>query len=179
MTKSGTDILVAMILIAISVFWCSYVVATIPPGTGAGDVGPRAFPLLLGILLGILALGLMLYRLAYRQSNLSDQTASPGMFDNDASSAIPQSNLKKHSRVDWLMQALTLVLIAGFGFALEKIGFVLATMLIVVLVMVLCLQDRKPLRIIAMSVGVTFVCWLIFGQILDIPLATGTWINLG
>jgi len=45
--------------------------------------------------------------------------------------------------------------------------------------MLFCTNDRSPLRIGAMSVGVTFACWLIFGKILGVYLATGSWINLG
>ncbi|WP_018701446.1 tripartite tricarboxylate transporter TctB family protein [Amorphus coralli] len=163
MIRNQKDILSGVILLSLAIFWCAYVVQSIPAGTGGADVGPRAFPLLLGTLLGILALGFLVSRL-FERRRLRAETEAPNEL------AAPR---------EWPALAMIFFLLLAYGWAMQKTGFVLATAAVVALTMILILRDRSPVRITAMTFGLTFGCWLIFGQILDIPLATGTWISVG
>jgi hypothetical protein len=69
--------------------------------------------------------------------------------------------------------------IALYGYLLEKIGFVLATPIVVLLVMIVSLRVRSIPKLLGMSLGLTVGCWLIFKKILGIYLANGIWLNLG
>ena len=53
MSEKKRDVVTGMLLLTLSLVWMLIVWRTIPPGTGGGDVGPRAFPLLLGALLAV------------------------------------------------------------------------------------------------------------------------------
>ncbi|MEQ3626763.1 MAG: tripartite tricarboxylate transporter TctB family protein [Celeribacter sp.] len=214
MNRQTKDIATASLLIAIAAIWCGMVWQTIPPGTGHGDVGPRAFPLLLGVMLGLLGAGMLALALqrradpatraeaarrradavaaaqAYvrRDAGVRERSApeaaarlapaeAPMNSTPDAASSDAEEQAGR--RAELIMLALTLGLLALYGFAMQKVGFTLATGLCVLAAMVLILRDRSVLRVGLMTVGITFGCWLLFGQILDIPLARGSWISLG
>ena len=159
MTESRNDVAVGGILLALSLVWTGVVWWTIPPGSGEGDIGPRAFPLYLGVALGALAL-LQLFRGARASTDAVEeapQTLSSGM--NEA--------------------FLVLLHIVAYGLLMTRVGFVLATLAVVASVMIVCLRERSPLRIAIASGGVTFACWLIFKKLLGIYLVTGSWISIG
>ena len=217
MNRQTKDIATASILITIAVIWCGMVWQTIPPGTGHGDVGPRAFPLLLGVLLGLFGAGML--TLALKRRNHPEARAEAARRRADAvaaaqayvrrdagvreerasnaaarltegapatqtapdapDSAAAETEDSASRRAELVMLALTLGLLVLYGFAMQKIGFTLATGLCVMATMLLILRDRSLVRVGLMTVGITFGCWLIFGQILDIPLARGSWISLG
>lgn len=169
MTERRRDLFTGALLVALAIAWTAIVWRTIPGGTGGGDIGPRAFPLLLGLLLGLCSLGFVAK--ALWQPRGADAMAAP---DDEETAARETSATASIGSL-----VLTLGHIVAYGFLMQAIGFVLSTALIVVSVMVLCIGERKLWRIAAMSVGVTFVCWLVFGKILGVYLAVGTWINLG
>lgn len=160
MTDSKRDLIVGCTLLLLSVLWSTIVYQTIPPGEGEGDVGPRAFPLVIGIALGVFALLMLL-----RQFRGSSETAA---VTEEASDPI-----------SFGAPLLTLLHIGLYGFLMTRIGFVLATFLVVTMVMLICVRERSPLRVAIASFGITFGCWLLFGKVLGVYLATGTWINLG
>ncbi|TPW32938.1 tripartite tricarboxylate transporter TctB family protein [Pararhizobium mangrovi] len=163
MIRNRKDVATGSVFTLLAVVWCSYVWMTIPPGAGDGDIGPRAFPLLLGAVLGLLSAGFAVLR-AFR----GPKSIEPPL-DDDAGSGGNE-----------LATMLTLFcLIMLYGYAMQKIGFVLATALCVALTMTILAGDRAPVRIGAMTLGVTLGCWLVFAKIMALPLAVGTWISLG
>jgi hypothetical protein len=87
--------------------------------------------------------------------------------------------IPKSSRLDWLPALLVLGQICLYGFLLEKIGFVLATPIVVLLAMVVSLRERSAVKLLGMSLGLTVGSWLLFEKVLGIYLANGTWLNLG
>ena len=153
----------AVTLLVVAVAWTGYVVMTIPAGTGGGDVGPRAFPLGLGIALAILSL--VGIAQAWRGRRASAAADAPA--DDSATEG-----------AHWPVLLVFLHILA-YGFLMPRIGFVLATIAVVMSVMVFCVRDRSIPRVLGMSLGVAFACWLIFGKILGVYLATGSWITLG
>ncbi len=163
MTNRTQDIVLGATLVALAAIWTWLVIDTIPPGFGDGEIGARAFPLAFGLILLALA-SLLLLRLfmASRQDG--------GTTDTE---------LNEPESLKWGAALLLLVEIALYGFLLEKIGFVLATPMIVLLVMTLNLGIRSVRKLAAMSLGLTVGCWLIFEKVLGIYLANGTWLNIG
>ena len=181
MTGRHTDIAVGAILLGVSLLWCGYVVQTIPAGSGGGDIGPRALPLLFGALLGLLSAGMMLHRLLGRADETGNDAASFLQDDlaSDADAGLATPGGMANLRDEAVVIALVFGLLFFYGWALRMIGFNLATFLVVALTMLLCLRESSLRWIAGMSIGVTFACWLLFGKLLGIPLATGTWISLG
>lgn len=171
MTANTRDLITGLILLVLSVAWCAIVLVTIPPGAGGGEVGPRAFPLWLGVALGIMAL-IMVGR--FWIARTPDTTSLDRLPPESRAQTLPADR-----RTELLMIGLTFVLLMLYGAALPVIGFNLATALVVVLTLVLCLRARSVFVIAGMTVGIPLGCWLVFGKLLHIPLATGSWINLG
>ncbi len=164
MTNRAQDIVLGVTLVVLAAIWTWLVIDTIPPGFGDGEIGARAFPLAFGIILLALA-ALLLVRLAMRSN--ANRTGP-----TDAELSEPTS-------LKWGAALLLLVEIGLYGFLLEKIGFVLATPVIVLLVMFVNLRVRSVTKLLAMSLGLTVGCWVIFEKVLGIYLANGTWMNIG
>lgn len=164
MTNRVQDFVLGATLVVLAAIWTWLVIDNIPPGFGDGEIGARAFPLAFGIILLALA-ALLLLRLA-----MTPEAERDGPTD---------AELNEPGRLKWGAALLLLVEIALYGFLLEKIGFVLATPVIVLLVMLVNLRVRSIPKIVAMALGLTVGCWLIFEKVLGIYLANGTWMNVG
>lgn len=163
MTNRNHNAVLGLLLLTLSGIWTWLVISTIPAGYGEGDIGPRAFPLIFGLFLAALSVLLLAQSLRHR----SDQRTRTAPDDPAGSPIL------------WLPAALLLIEITAYGFLLEKLGFVLATPLVVLAVMGLNLRIRAPKLLLGMSIGTTLICWIIFEKALGIYLAHGSWINLG
>ncbi|MCY4301970.1 MAG: tripartite tricarboxylate transporter TctB family protein [Aestuariivita sp.] len=168
MANRMQDIVLGATLAVLAVIWTGLVIDTIPRGFGDGEIGARAFPLIFGIILLVLAV-LLLGRLI-----LNSEPDVRTEYDVSADAELPQPG-----GVKWMPAVLLLAEIALYGFLLEKIGFVLATPVIVLLIMLLNLRVRSIPKLASMSLGLTVSCWVIFEKLLGIYLANGTWINIG
>jgi putative tricarboxylic transport membrane protein len=166
MTDRAKDAVLGTILLAVATVWTFGVVATIPPGMGNGDIGPRAFPLGFGLILLALS-GILL---------LKSCTDLPGA---DEEMIVEDKEVSRNLPIHWGPALILLAEIGLYGFLLEKVGFLIATPVVTLLVMAVNFRVRSLRRLVGMAVGLTFGCWLIFGKILGIYLATGLWINLG
>lgn len=69
----------------------------------------------------------------------------------------------------WLVTALTVVATGGYVEALSRLGFVLATVLLGLLLLPL-LGTRRWYTVLAVPAGLTAVLWFLFGYVLDIGL---------
>ena len=107
------------------------------------------------------------------QGALNTKTQAEVNFSSDQLQNLPSNSLY------WIPAIIVMLEIILYGFLLEKIGFVLATPLVIILVMVLSLKIRSIKKILIMSFGLTATCWIIFEKIFGIYLANGLWINLG
>jgi hypothetical protein len=170
MTEKSRDMLTGTVLLVLAIAWMLMVWRTIPAGAGSGDIGPRAFPLLLGGLLALFSAAMI--ATALRRPEGEAATARV-IYRSDGEMA------DEGERFTPVPLLLTFAHLIAYGFLMQLIGFVLATLVTVTSIMIVCAGDRSPLRIFMMSVGVTFGCWLVFGKILGVYLATGSWINLG
>lgn len=159
MANRSRDTLLGVVLLLIAAIWSVLAINTIPGGFGDGDIGPRAFPLAFGLMLAALAAMLLVRNLAVRADETEREDA------ND--------------RRGWISLGLVTVEIILYGALLKTVGFVLATPVLIIVVMVVNLGVRSPRKIAAMTVGITFGCWVVFQKLLGIYLATGSWTNLG
>ena len=166
MGAARRDRVTGILLLAFAAAWVLAVWYTVPAGTSE-IVGPRTFPLGLGIALGVLALVL-----------LAASFVKPAGISTDD---VEEDDAKGKALAGWLYLRLVLSLvlvIVAYGFLMEKVGFVLATLATVAVMVGLILKIRNPLTIIGMAVGLAFGCWLLFGKILGAYLPPGTWISL-
>lgn len=177
MTARTRDIVTGVILLALSIAWTLAVYLTIPPGTGGGDIGPRAFPLWLGVFLGAMSLLMVLRSLSARPAPPARGGGAGRPGDGPGIAAPGNARAERRQEV-WYV-ALTFGLLVLYGLALPVIGFNLSTVAVVVLTLWLCVRERSVKVLTGMAIGIPLIVWLIFGKILQIPLANGSWINLG
>lgn len=161
MRAARRDRLVGSLLLAFAAAWTATVYLTVPAGFG-DSLGPRAFPLYLGVALVVLS-GLMLLG-TFRQTGVADET--------------DEQTAKSTARTDLKTAGSVFAIIVAYGFLMQKTGFVIATLIIVAAAMGLVLGIRRPVPIALMAVGIAFGCWLIFGEILGAYLPPGTWVSL-
>lgn len=144
-------------LVALAVIWLWLAFHYIPGARAEGEPGPRAFPILLGVLLA--GLGALMTAIAFgprRHEAVEDRIAAV-------------------SRREAAFVAGTFGMLMLYAFLLEKLGFVLATPLIILLAMRGILRVRAWTTSLLMAGGVTLACWLIFAKLLEAPLPRGTW----
>jgi hypothetical protein len=167
MTNSAKDIALGLSLLVLSAVWTWLVIDTIPTGWGHGDVGPRAFPMVLGIILGGLCV-LLLIR-TYVLGRASAGKAGTGDVD-----AIEEASTER-----WGSMVLVAIEISAYGFLLQTLGFLIATPILILFVLVIHLRLRSWKTILGMTLGMTLGCWLFFEKLLGIYLANGSWFNIG
>jgi putative tricarboxylic transport membrane protein len=143
-------------LLGLAVVWLWLSYTFIPGARGEGEPGPRAFPVLLGIVLVVLA-GFMIVSAYFpSRSRQPDETA--------------RTTLREA-----FIASTTFGLLIVYAFLLEKVGFVIATPIIVALAMAVILRLRNWLFIAALAGGLTAACWMFFVWLLEAPLPRGLW----
>lgn len=165
MTDRQKDMIFGCLMLGFGLIWTWLVWSTIPPAFDSTSVGPRAFPLGFGFIL----IGLSIVLLVHSAARDNDNSG----LDVPAEADTPLIR-----RIRWGAMALVLIETCAYGFLLEKIGFLLATPLVVLAVMVVNLRIRSLRLLAGMSIGLTLGCWLIFQKLMGIYLASGSWINL-
>jgi len=158
MSKSIRDRIAGTVLLAIALVWIVLVFQTIESSQGVA-AGARAFPLFFGIVLAGLSVALLAQ--SFRTS------AAP------AGDIIPQSGRRNSFEVVAVIGGILL-----YGFVLEPLGFIPATLLIVVLFMTVILRLRAPLLVAGMAVGLSLGCYLVFGKLLGTYLPPGRLITI-
>jgi hypothetical protein len=169
MTHSIRDIALGLGLLVLASIWTYLVVDTIPAGFGHGDIGPRAFPMALGIVLAGLCVLLIV------RSILIRRTASGAA----AAAADPSDAEAGEMSARWGTMILVTLEITAYGFLLQKLGFLLATPILILFVLVIHLRLTSWKTVLGMTLGMTLGCWLFFEKLLGIYLANGTWFNIG
>lgn len=145
-----------LILLAAVWLWLSY--AYIPGARGEGEPGPRAFPVLLGIVLA--GLGALMTFSAWSRAR-----------GDAAAETTPAANAR-----EGVIVAATFALLLLYAFLLDKTGFLIATPLVVVLALRGILRIRNWIMIASLAGGLTVGCWLFFVALLRAPLPRGAWL---
>jgi len=158
MSASTRDRIAGTVLLAVALVWIVLVFQTIEPSQGIA-AGPRAFPLFFGIVLAGLSVALLLESLR----------ASAALADEIA----PQTRRREGFEAVAVVGAIVL-----YGFLLEPLGFIPATLLIVAAFMTVILRITAPLLVAGVSLGLAIGCYLIFGKLLGTYLPPGTLITI-
>lgn len=167
MSVSKRDCITGLVLLAFGLIWSGLVYWTIPAGQGDGSVGPRAFPLLLGVLLSALA-ALMIVR----------SLQADGDKDNPAD----KSESEAPRALSWLEVKMTVgvfLLLGAYGFLMEKTGFLIATVIVVLIALAGLLGLRRPVPVLVFAFSISVGCWLIFNKLLGTYLPLGSWVSIG
>lgn len=142
-------------LLAAIWLWLAY--TYIPGARSEAEPGPRAFPLLLGAVL--LGLGIVMTAFAFRPSRPSGA----------------REELPPVMRREVVIVTITFGLLILYAFLLERAGFVLSTLIAIVLAMRVLLRGQSWGLTLLMAGGTTLACWLLFGVLLEAPLPRGSW----
>ncbi len=139
--------------------WLAIVYAYIPAARNEGEPGPQGFPIVLGI--ALFCTGAFI-------------TASSFFRGRKAAlaSATPVS------RREVTIVGGTFGLLMLYAFLMEKTGFLIATPIAVLIMMVGILRMRNWPFILLMAAGVTASCWLFFVVLLGAPMPHGSWLWL-
>lgn len=165
MRATQKDRIASLLLLAIAIAWSVIVYRTIPAGAIEGQIGPRDFPLFLGIIL----IGL---------SSMVLLRTFIGKADEREVAEKPDTPQKTARFQNGMFAASVFVLIILYGFLMEKVGFVIATPALIALTLAGLLGLRSPVTILGLAFGLTAACWVIFGQLLGIYLPPGQWITI-
>lgn len=149
----------AAALLAFAGLWSWAVLATIPGPQAPGEPGPQQFPLLLGAGLALLALWVLGATFAPAKDGAADEG-------------------RPTTRREVRVVGATFALLLLYGFLMARIGFVLATPVVLVLAMAGLLGRRNWRGILAIAFGFTAACHVIFNVLLQANLPHGTWISL-
>lgn len=146
------------LLTLLALVWLWLVFAYIPGARFEGEPGPRAFPVVLGVVLAGLGVVMSLQALASaRRGPASATTPSP-------------------TRREAGLAAGTFGLLILYAFLLDKIGFVTATPVVIAIAMHGLAQVRRWVLLGSIAVGITLGCWVIFDVLLGTPLPSGSWV---
>jgi putative tricarboxylic transport membrane protein len=144
-----------LMLLAVVWLWLAY--HYIPGARSEAEPGPRAFPVLLGFIL--LGLGAIVTVSAFLVS-----------WQAQAKQELPAV-----VRREVFIAAGTFTLLMLYAFLLERAGFVVSTLLMIVLAMRGLLRGQSWRLTLAIASGTTLSCWLLFVVLLEAPLPRGSW----
>jgi putative tricarboxylic transport membrane protein len=147
-------------LIAFALVWLWLAFEYIPGARAPGEPGPRAFPIVLGAIMAGLGLLMTVSAFASAARGTGDERTEPA------------------TRRELVVVAATFGLLALYAFLMERIGFLAATPIAIVLVLRGILGVRRWGQTLALAAGVTVACWLVFVVLLKTPLPHGTWLWL-
>lgn len=162
MANVARDRIVGAVLILAAALWCWATVATIPAAEDATRLGSRGFPLGLGVMLGVLGLVVLL---------MSGRETDQARDADDGARQVPLS-------AELWSIAMTLMLIVGYAVAMELTGFLIATVLVIVVAVLLVLGLMRPMLILGLSLGMAAGIYLVFGKLLGVYLPHGQWVDL-
>jgi putative tricarboxylic transport membrane protein len=160
MTTQGTDRLAGSILLVFAGLWCWGVVVMIPGDVGHGAVGPRGFPLGLGLLLAALSALLL---------------ASSFLKKPEVAAQAPPEQGRLWGEI-WAVSS-TLAILVGYAALMYATGFIIATATTVIAALVLVLGKRSWRLVGGLSLGTAFGAYIIFSKVLGVYLPHGRWID--
>jgi putative tricarboxylic transport membrane protein len=142
------DRLTGGILLLVAAIWTAGVYATIPGGGGVGQIGPRGFPLAMGIGLGLLSLIMI---------------------------AAPDGEQRR--RVDgaeiWALAA-TFGFLSAYVVLMDLFGFLIGTVAAVAPFLLFGLHKRSPKLVAGVALGMALIIWLVLGKAMGVYLPRGS-----
>ena len=153
------DLLLGILAACAAALWCWGVVATIPDAYGEGRLGPRGFPLIGGVLLGVLGLAVVAQSLR----------EAPDVGDGGDGDRKPG---------EWGPVAAAAGLLAGYALLLELAGFLLATAATVAVAVGPVLGVWRWRLIGGMALGIPLGIYLVLGKLLGVYLPVGRLVGI-
>lgn len=153
------DLIAAILLLAFAIAWSVTVYRTVPDSVYG--IGPKDFPLVMGIILIVMSVLLLLRTLS------TDQGTEEVKGDEADDSEVAGGG-------KYAVGVLLLIIL--YGFLIERIGFLLTTPIIIVVALAGILRIRNPVSILAVAIGITAGSWLVFNKILGVYMPPGSWI---
>jgi putative tricarboxylic transport membrane protein len=160
MTGAQRDRLAGLILLLVSAVWIAGVYLTIPAVASSARVGPRGFPLAMGVMLGVLSLILIV------SSTMNGEKAEARQTETKADSAA----------ATWAL-LVTFGFLAAYAVLMNFFGFLVGTIVATAAFLVLALNRRSPKLIAAVSLGLAFGIWLILDKTMGVYLPRGSIID--
>jgi putative tricarboxylic transport membrane protein len=156
-TSSKSDRLAGIVLLLIALLWIAGVFWTVPDAAGdSGRVGPRGFPLAMGVMLA--ALSALMIVMSIAGGSADADRGDKGRFD----------------RAEQWALVSTFGFLAGYVVLMAWFGFVVATAVAIAAFLVIALDKRSPLLVAGMSLGFAFGIWLILGKAMGVYLPHGS-----
>lgn len=159
MNARRMDLIAAILLLAFAIAWSVTVYRTVPDSVYG--IGPKDFPLVMGIILIVMSVLLLLRTLS------ADQGTEEVKGDEADDSEVAGGG-------KYAVGVLLLIIL--YGFLIERIGFLLTTPIIIVVALAGILRIRNPVSILAVAIGITAGSWLVFNKILGVYMPPGSWI---
>jgi hypothetical protein len=160
MTSQKRDRLAGTVLLVFAGLWCWGALTMIPTGVGQGHVGPRGFPLGLGLLLAALSAALVASSFLAGNREAADEAPQQTPLGTEI----------------WAV-ASTLAILVGYGALMYATGFIIATVVTVVAALVLILGKRSWRLVGGLSLGSAFGAYIIFNKVLGVYLPHGRWLD--
>jgi hypothetical protein len=158
-TSSRSDRIAGVILLLVAALWIAGVYWTIPDVAGeSGRVGPRGFPIAMGVLLAALSALMIVGSFAVE--------ADAG---RDAEARIDRAEV-------WALVA-TFGFLGGYVVLMALFGFVIGTALSIAAFLVFAVKKRSPRLVVGMSLGLAVGIWLILGKAMGVYLPHGMFID--
>ena len=170
----------ALTLLALAWLWLAY--TYIPGARAEGEPGPRAFPVLLGFALGGLGIVMTGTALVSERGHAgrvlppSPRLRRTAEALAEAGSDAANETIPPLTRREAGVAASTFGILILYAFLLDKVGFVIATPIVIVLAMYGLLRMRRWVLVLSLAVGFTLGCWVIFDAVLGTPLPRGSWV---
>lgn len=157
--------------------WLWLVLAYIPGARAEGEPGPRAFPILLGVVLaGLGACMAVLARVSARPGRAATRPASAGLAVPSADRPAVPETIPSITRREATFAGSTFGLLILYAFLLDKAGFLIGTPVVIALTMGGLLRVRRWGLVLSLAVGFTLGCWVVFAAVLGTPLPRGAWV---
>lgn len=141
--------------------WAYMAITTIPGDYEPFVAGPQMFPVLLGVILVLLGLSLV----------------GSSFFNRNWEGQDSGSNIDSPSLREVRVVVSTFILLIGYGFLLDKMGFLVATPIAIITTFICILQIRSWKLIVSMTAGLTIGSYVLFGVIIGTYLPRGTWLQ--
>jgi Tripartite tricarboxylate transporter TctB family len=158
-TRAKSDRLAGLILLLVAGLWIAGVFWTIPGVAGSSRVGPRGFPLAMGVMLAGLSLVLIL------TAGQSGETEGERRTGAD-------------TRAELWALAATFGFLALYTLLLDLFGFLIATAVSTAAFLAVALRKRSPKLVAGVSLGLALAIWLILGKAMGVYLPRGSLIDL-
>jgi putative tricarboxylic transport membrane protein len=158
-SPSTSDRVAGTILLLFAALWIVGVFWTIPEVADGARLGPRGFPLAMGVML--VALSAMLIAGSFAM----------------AEPATGESKESSFNRAEFWALLSTFGFLGGYVVLMAWLGFLIATVVSTALFLIIALNKRSPVLIVGMSLGLAVGIWLILGKLMGVYLPHGAIID--